>query len=570
MGDYRPDTCANCRTDTWCEIRSDGKPQCRACKVEMFFDRVLYAPLGYRLLPWQRKILRDIYGTSDVEGYRKYRRAYISVPKKQGKSFLAGGLPLYHLLMEDEHNPEAYGAAASREQAGIVFKSAALLARANPLLYPRRLRILESTKRIIRCDGGGTYAVLSADGDVQDGIEPSLAIIDELHRWKTKKAETLFDVITKGTISRATPLVFEITTAGEEHESPLWFSEHEYARHILDGSIESGTFYSAIWAADQKRIQGEPDYWKSREARVQANPSHEDNGGFLKDERLVEELNIAVAKPEKYSDFLRYHLNVPVAKGESPIIDMPLWCQGGGEVDLRTWPEYDVELLISKWGLIERPCFVGVDLAWTTDLTAMCCLFPPDERDAMWKLLSFAWVPQDQIERIERLTRAPISDWVRRGFLGTVPGPKMELLVLEDKIRWAHQMFGVREVMFDPWGGMKRSAEVLAAQDDLTCVEISQKIPQLTAATKEFLALYMSRQLLHGNNPVMNWNVSCLSLQSDQNDNVKPCKPKRDSASKRIDLVSATINAMARAMLLPQESVYATRGPLTIDMPLYA
>src|SRR5450631_515095 len=103
VADYRPETCAYCQTDTWCEIRANGKPQCRACKIERFFARILYPPLGYRLLAWQRKVLRDIYGTvSPEDGRRRYRSAYISVGKKNGKSFLIGGLPLYHLLMEDE------------------------------------------------------------------------------------------------------------------------------------------------------------------------------------------------------------------------------------------------------------------------------------------------------------------------------------------------------------------------------------------------------------------------------------------------------------------------------------
>ena len=80
--------------------------------------------------------------------------------------------------------------------------------------------MLPSTKRIVRRDGGGFYAVLSADGDLQDGIEPSLAIRDEVHRWKTLRAETLHDVITKGQISREEPLDIGITTAGAEYESP--------------------------------------------------------------------------------------------------------------------------------------------------------------------------------------------------------------------------------------------------------------------------------------------------------------------------------------------------------------
>jgi phage terminase large subunit-like protein len=132
-------------------------------------------------------ILRDLYGSVDARtGLRQYRRSYISVAKQNGKSFLLGGLPIYHLLMEDEPQPEAYGIASARDQASIVYKAAALLVEGNPYLR-QRLKILESTKRIVRRDGGGLYAVLSADGDVQDGKRPSLLMFDELHRFTRKR-----------------------------------------------------------------------------------------------------------------------------------------------------------------------------------------------------------------------------------------------------------------------------------------------------------------------------------------------------------------------------------------------
>src|SRR5690242_14347142 len=145
VADYTLQTCEYCQTDTWCEIRRNGKPQCRACKVERFFAEILYPPLGYRLLEWQRKVLRDLYGTvTPDDGKRRYRSAYVSVAKKNGKSFLIGGLPIYHLLMENERNPEAYGAAAAKDQAGLVFKAAAQLVAANRDLQSR-LRVLPST-----------------------------------------------------------------------------------------------------------------------------------------------------------------------------------------------------------------------------------------------------------------------------------------------------------------------------------------------------------------------------------------------------------------------------------------
>ena len=280
MADYRPGSCAYCQAETWCEIRSNGKPQCRACKVERFYSEILYPPLGYVLLPWQRKVLRDIYGTVSPEnGRRRYRSAYISVGKKNGKSFLIAGLPLYHLLMENERNPEAYGAAAAKDQAGIVFNAAARLVAENPDLR-ERLKVIPSTKRILRLDGGGFYAVLTADGDLQDGIEPSLAIRDEVHRWKTARAETLHDVITKGQISRGEPLDIGITTAGAEYESQMWWRQYQHAKKVLDGTLPSDTFYAAIWEADVKRIESEPEYWQSREARVAANRHMRITTGF--------------------------------------------------------------------------------------------------------------------------------------------------------------------------------------------------------------------------------------------------------------------------------------------------
>ena len=561
MADYRPETCAYCQTDTWCEIRANGKPQCRACKVERFFETVLYAPLGFRLLDWQRKVLRDLYGTVQAEtGLRQYRIGFVSMAKKQGKSFLIGGLPIYHLLMENEVRPEAYGAAAAKDQAGIVFKAAAQFVKANPVLS-ERIKLLESTKRMLRRDGGGSYAVLSADGDVQDGIEPSLAVLDELHRWKTAKADTLYDVITKGVISRHEPLVVEVTTAGEQYESPLWFREHEHARQILDGSLKSDRFYAAIWSADAKRLETDADYWKSREARVAANPSHEDHGGFLKDEALVAEMEKAIANPAQRPKYLRYNLNVPVISGEQRAIEMPRWYECGGGVDLQSWSVYDPKLLIEEWGLKDRACWAGVDASWTIDLTALSLVFPPVGEEP-WSIICFFWMPAERVAERERSDRVPYAHWAERKFIEATPGNAVDQNAVKERIRWAAKQFELREVAFDPWNFRTSASDLLG--EGLQCIEIRQGYALLSEPTKRLLELYLDRKIRHGNHPVLNWNASCLSLQGDHKDNVQPTKPERGKSSKRIDGISATVTALARAMANPpkSQSVYETRGVL--------
>lgn len=530
---------------------------CRACKVERFYSLILYPPLGYRLLGWHRKVIRDLYGTVCAEdGVRQYQRGYISTAKQNGKSFLTGGLPIYHILMEDELNPEAYGAAAAKEQAGIVFKAAAMLVNANVDLR-NRLKVLPSTKRIVRRDGHGSYQVLSADGDVQDGIRPSLLIRDEMHRWKSSKAETLFDVTTKGQISRDEPLDLAITTAGAEYESTLWFQEYEVAKRVLEGSIVSRGFYAAIWEADRKKVESIPGYWKSREARVAANPSHEEHGGFLKDASIVRELDKALAQPAQKSKYLRYHLNIPIAMQQEPIIDMPKWIAcGGNDADLRTWPTYDVDLLIRKWKLLDKPCWVGVDASWTTDFTSVVFGFPPIKEYDGWTFLPFFWVPQERVPELERICRLPFSDWIERGFVEATPGNGIDLRAVKDRIRWGRQMFELRELAFDRCNFRTEAMELL--DEGIEAVEVQQNFMQLGYPTKFILAQYLDQKIRHGNNPVYNWHAACVQLQYDRKDNCQPSKPERLKSSKRIDGFSATVTLLNRGLVALDETISYT------------
>ncbi|MGD1093118.1 MAG: terminase large subunit [Bryobacteraceae bacterium] len=556
MADFRPETCAYCQADTWCEIRGNGKPQCRACKVERFFSEILYPPLGYRLLDWQRKVLRDLYGTVLPEsGLRRYRHGYVSVAKQNGKSFLFGGLPIYHLLMEDELNPEAYGCAAAKDQAGIVFKAAARLVNANSDLRTR-FRLLESSKRILRRDGAGSYSVLSADGDVQDGIRPSLLLRDEVHRWKTAKAETLYDVTTKGQISRREPLDLAITTAGAEYESPMWWREYETSKRILGGSLPADSHYVAIWEADAQRIESDPEYWKSREARIAANPSHEDLGGFLKDAAIVGELEKALAQPSERSKYLRYHLNLPIKTQEDPIIEMAKWHLCGGGVDLREWPSYDFDLLIRQWGLLDQPCWAGVDASWGTDLTAVVFVFPPFDGGEVWTLLPFFWMPRERVVDLERVCRVPYGAWIDQGFITATPGNAIDLRAVLERIRWGREMFELREVPFDRFNF--RSEAMNLIDDGIEAVEVQQGFAHLSHPTKFLLSSYLDQKIRHGNNPVFNWMASCLQLQYDHRDNCVPSKPERMKSAKRIDGLAATVTALTRAMVAepqPMQSI---------------
>lgn len=89
------------------------------------------------LQPWQRRIVGDLFGWKRTDGTRRYRKAYIEVPRKNGKSTIAAGIALYLLFADGEYGADVYSAAADREQAAIVFETAKQMVELSPLLKPR-------------------------------------------------------------------------------------------------------------------------------------------------------------------------------------------------------------------------------------------------------------------------------------------------------------------------------------------------------------------------------------------------------------------------------------------------
>lgn len=121
-----------------------------------------WAGKQFELIDWQEQIIRDIFGTIKPNGYRQFNTAYVEIPKKMGKSELAAAIALLLTCGDGEERAEVYGCAADRNQASIVFNVAADMVRMCPPLA-KRVKILDSMKRLIYQPTGSVYQVLSAD-----------------------------------------------------------------------------------------------------------------------------------------------------------------------------------------------------------------------------------------------------------------------------------------------------------------------------------------------------------------------------------------------------------------------
>ncbi len=166
----------------------------------------------FKLLPWQEKIIRDVFGTvrDDDPTMRQYTTAYIEIPKKQGKSELGAAIALNMLANDDEWKAEVYSCASDRQQAAIVFDVAVDMVKQSPALS-KRIKIIPSMKRMVYQPTGSIYQVLSSEVATKHGLNVSACIFDELH---TQPTRALYDVMTQGSgDARKQPLWFFLTTA---------------------------------------------------------------------------------------------------------------------------------------------------------------------------------------------------------------------------------------------------------------------------------------------------------------------------------------------------------------------
>ena len=515
----------------------------RACN---FFETILLHSKGehggkpFLLLRWQDEVLSGIFGNVDELGYRSTRTAYLEVPKKCGKSEMAAGIALYVLDQDGEPGCEVYSAASTKDQASLVFNVAAAMVRKSPYLS-RKWRVVPTTKTIIsRTDPTCFYRAIAADGDSADGINPHCVIVDELHRWKGRKAEELWQILRKSQIARRQPLTVIITTAGVPDESPICWQEHEYVRRIAEGVIEPNPrYFGRIWGAAPEDDPGDPEVWK------RVIPSLDANGGFLKTETIREIYEEARSKGEsELAEFSRYHLNI-WARGQRRYIHPSIWQKNSSELR----------------AIIERPCYAGLDLSYCIDLTSLVLIFP-DERDDSIDILPFFWMPEGQIRRRERIDKVPYRQWAKKGLIDTCDGDVIDQSLIRQKLRWARECFELREVGYDQRNATQLAIEMEA--EGFPMVQLPQGF-KLSEPTKRLKELALEGRIRHGGNPVLGWNIDCMDVKTDDAGNVRPVKPDYEKSDKRIDGAVALIMAIARWVLQPaEEFAYKDRGIIAL------
>lgn len=531
-------------------------------RVLTFFSLLVFgqndwAGKPFELLPWQVELIRAFYGVQvrdDDGNWVRYRRfLYNEIPKKNGKSELAAGLALYHLLADGEAMPNVGLFAVDRQNADIIYKCARYMVEHTAMGQPahRPLVWCRDSVREIRTRFGGLLKVYSSDVENKHGISFSAVICDELHAWTGRAGRERWNVLTTGSdAARKQQTVLVLTTAGDDPDrTSIGWEIHEKCRKILawrrgkpedpldgDDTEWLPVMYgiSVLTGDDPDKIAQldiyDEELWKA------CNPSY---GVILKPRKFRAEARAAKQSESAERNFRWLRLNQWIAVKAVGWLPLTLYDK------TQIGPSKKVER--EEWvrrRLTGKRCFGGLDMSKTTDLTAFVLLFPPQEGLDSWVALFRAWRPKDTVLEAERRDHVPYRDWERAGFLTLCDGDMVDYrdvtaAVLEAAERYDLQALGVDQHLTE--------TVTPALQDEgLLVMAIPQNMTGMSPAMKELEQLIRKGEMLHVHNTCARWCFGNVRCAVDGNENIKPMKNRSIG---RIDITVAWIIAMATAIL---------------------
>lgn len=490
------------------------------------------------LEPWQKFILGSVVGWVHMEtGRRRFRTAFNQVPRKNGKTLIAAIVLLYLTFFDGEAGAEGYAIATKREQAKIAFTDCKQLVLSSGL----KDRIAVQVGNLHRSDIAAKLEPLGADHDSTDGLNPNIVLVDEMHAMKNRG---MLDVMETATGARAQPLMYEITTFGDDPVSP-WGDQNDYAQKILEQVLTDETFFTFTAHADID------DDWTSMETARKANPNF---GVSVNVADLESKVVKARGIPAAAATYKQKHLNLP-GNATAPCLSVDGWRKGQSRMERQAFEAM----------LEHESCFVGVDLASKIDLCVLSLVFPPTPGRPKLCVIQRIWTPADTLADRAHRDRAPYEVWRDQGWLIATPGTRIDHRVVREELALLRTKYDIERIGFDPWHA-DHLVDELVKDDGFaeeSVIGVAQTYQGMSSA-----CLRMQAEILDGavdacGCPVTAWSGANTVGQRDGKDNLMFAKGRSRG---RIDpIIAPTIGvALWIREPAPVQSVYLTRGVRTL------
>lgn len=480
------------------------------------------------LEPWQCFLMCNIYGwRKSGTKNRRFRTAYVEIPRKNGKSPMGSGVALLGLSFDNEYGAEVYTAASKKDQAEICFGDArAMLEKDSE--FCDYFGIEYNTRAIYVKQTNSSIKALAKDQrGTLDGLNIHCSVIDELHAHKDAAT---WNVIASGVAAREQPLVFAITTAGFDRGG-ICYDKHMYTIKLLQNVFTDESFFGIIYTIDKK------DDWRDQSSWEKANPNY---GVSVNKEYIEAACKEAQNSPSNLNNFLTKHLNV--------------WCSSDAAwIDMLKFDECADPSMTEK-ECIEKgmDLFVAVDMASKKDFCAISKVYLGSvDGYKNYYVFTEQFINDDALEKS---TIESLKGWAHEGYIKTNRGETTDFNNIENRIKEIAKL-KPKYIAFDAY----QAAQIMQNLKDAgikNVVEYGQHIKNMSEPMKEFEAAVLDKRFHYTGDPVFNWMVSNVIAYQNAEGNIKPTRNKNAKFDK-IDSAVATIMAIGLTIKeKPRERTY--------------
>lgn len=517
---------------------------CRFFETQLTHFEGRFAGQPFTLLPWQRTLLRDVFGWKRHDGTRRYRTIYVEVPRKQGKSALCSGLALYLTCADHEAGAQVFSAACNTQQANITFLAAKKMVEASPALR-KRLHLKQYT--IEHATSQSIYRALSGENVGAHGKNVHGLIIDELHEWTSPASRELYEALVTSMGMRSQPLTVHITTAGHGGEETLCLQLHKKALRYINGEVQPGdadyddTFYSVIYAASPDDPIDNVLTW------AKANPSL---GETVPVDYYRREAVKAKESPVNLNTFKRLFLNI--------------WTEAATRwLDLS---RYDACVMpVDEAELDGIAVYLGIDLSQTYDITAAMRLYTPPS--GPWVLVPRLYCPLESAQKRYKEDGFNYPQWIKDGYIIGTEGESIDYRVVEADIVELASRSPILEAGFDPYNAAILTGNL--EKSGILTVPVYQTYLGMNAACKELERRLVSHEIIVADNPCLRWMAANTEVEQDRHSNIRIVKPRQSgkyagTGKYKVDGIVAAVIAVSRAMLHQNENTAGKNEPIAI------
>lgn len=477
------------------------------------------------LQPWQIFIIMVLFGwlrqTGNKKGKRRFRTAYIEVPRKNGKSLLAAAIGVYMLLADGEYGAEVYSGATSEKQAWEVFKPAKLMLQRSPHIVSHFEAEICAKVLVVGKKGSKFEPVIGNPGD---GPSPSCAIVDEYHEHDTP---ALHDSMETGMGARSQPLMLIITTAGYNLASPC-YDKHDDVIKVLENTVENDDLFGIIFGIDEK------DDWADPKSLRKANPNF---GISVDEEFLLSQQRQALLNPVNQGKFKTKHLDV--------------WCSVlNAWMNMQLWNMAADPLLDEEEFKTDRSFnrIISLDLASKIDLCSEQKLyFRLVNNKLHFYLFGRYWLPEETIDE-EGPNKAHYKKWVRDGYLTPTDGATVDFKLITEQLVYDAKNIQADEFVYDPFNATQ-VAQDLMAEKVRNVVEFVQQPQNFAIPMDEITAALKDGRFHHDGNPITTWCMANVVARPTKKGLFAPMKMK---PHQKIDGAVATMMGVARAVAVKE------------------